>query len=462
MLGKQEVKLYKNNQNKMQQLNDSDAQFPPSSPLQIVPGSIRCSKCRSTLSEVTCTTCMTIFCPPCFTSTHSTPVMSTHTGVQYQAVAGLVVRECQEHSRKMEFVSVADGKLGCSHCAVLGEMRGRKVVDLHRVEREILESGILKNKMDKLNTALGRCQSVKKELHSHSSDDQSAKDSLEFHLNRCHRMLEVVGGKMMAQLRQKEEENSLSVGRTQRRIDEMISRIEMLLEVAECQYGDESGDGGGDRINLIKLLEEMGNIYEDDLELDFNVQKSPVVKIDQSIFNVLSNHIAIDLASVTPLAVRKVHQDELSGELLELLDKMREEKKSMVEDRIMREHFSGLEEVSIMHVESPESFYVMRKKDRQLAQNLESLMENEWKVGEKGKVEVGDMVVVNMEGRYSRVSVTKIIPGNATVTYPDQGQTTQARPPYLAWSACLPTCPCTTVHTWHTTAVWQAMVGLCR
>ena len=92
MLGRQEVKLYRNNQNKMQQLNDSDAQFPPSSPLQIVPSSIRCSKCRSTVSELTCTSCRTIFCPPCFTSTHSTPGMSTHTGAQYQAVAGLVVR----------------------------------------------------------------------------------------------------------------------------------------------------------------------------------------------------------------------------------------------------------------------------------------------------------------------------------------------------------------------------------
>ena len=121
--------------------------------------------------------------------------MSTHTGVQYQAVAGLVVRECQEHSRKMEFVSVADGKIGCSHCAVLGEIRGRKVVDLQRVEREIVESGILKKRMDKLNTALGRCQSVRKELNIHCRDYQPAKDGLESHLYRCHRMLEVVGGR---------------------------------------------------------------------------------------------------------------------------------------------------------------------------------------------------------------------------------------------------------------------------
>ena len=66
-------------------------------------------------------------------------------------------------------------------------------MDLQRVEREIVESGILKKRMDKLNTALGRCQSVRKELHSHSSEYHPAKDSLESHLYRCHRMLEVVG-----------------------------------------------------------------------------------------------------------------------------------------------------------------------------------------------------------------------------------------------------------------------------
>jgi hypothetical protein len=40
-------------------------------------------------------------------------------------------------------------------------MREKKVVDLERVERverEIKESGILKNSMEKVTSALGRCQ----------------------------------------------------------------------------------------------------------------------------------------------------------------------------------------------------------------------------------------------------------------------------------------------------------------
>jgi hypothetical protein len=165
---------------------------------------------------------MTNFCSPCFTTTHSTPELATHTGVQYQAMDGLLLSNCEEHSRPMEFVSVDYGKLGCSHCALFGGMREKKVVDLERVEREIEESGILKNSMDKLTSVWGRYQLVKKELYSHSSDFQSAKDSVESHLSRCHCMLEVVGEKLMSQLRQKEEEHNLTVWKTRNKIEEKI------------------------------------------------------------------------------------------------------------------------------------------------------------------------------------------------------------------------------------------------
>ena len=58
---------------------------------------------------------------------------------------------------------------------------------------------------------------VKKELYFHSSDFQSAKDSVESHLFRCHRMLEVVAEKLMSKLRQREEEHNLTVWKTRNR-----------------------------------------------------------------------------------------------------------------------------------------------------------------------------------------------------------------------------------------------------
>ena len=87
---------------------------------------------------------MTNFCYPCFTATHSTHELSTHSSVPGHA-----------------WFLVNDGKLSCSHCALFGWMREKKVVDLERVERverEIKESGILKNSMEKVTSALGRCQ----------------------------------------------------------------------------------------------------------------------------------------------------------------------------------------------------------------------------------------------------------------------------------------------------------------
>jgi hypothetical protein len=100
----------------------------------------------------------------------------------------------------VEFVSVDDGKLGCFHCALFGWMREKKVIYLERLERENKESGILENGMEKVTSAL-----VKKELCFHSSDFHSARNIVESQLSRCHYMLEVVGEKLMSQLKQREE-----------------------------------------------------------------------------------------------------------------------------------------------------------------------------------------------------------------------------------------------------------------
>ena len=54
---------------------------------------------------------------------------------------GLLLSNCEEHSRLVDLVSVDDGKLGCSHCALFGRMREKFVVDQERVTKE---SGILK------------------------------------------------------------------------------------------------------------------------------------------------------------------------------------------------------------------------------------------------------------------------------------------------------------------------------
>ena len=49
---------------------------------------------------------------------------------------GLLLSNCEEHSRLVDLVSVDDGKLGCSHCALFGRMREKFVVDLERVTKK--------------------------------------------------------------------------------------------------------------------------------------------------------------------------------------------------------------------------------------------------------------------------------------------------------------------------------------
>ena len=50
-------------------------------------------------------------------------------------------------------------------------------------------------------------------------------------------------------------------------------------------------------------------------------QKSPVVKIDQSVFYLLSGHIAKDLATVPSLVTKNVPQNLLSRKLSVPLDR---------------------------------------------------------------------------------------------------------------------------------------------
>ena len=74
----------------------------------------------------------------------------------------------------------------------------------------------------------------------------------------------------------------------------------MLVESAEWQREDERIA----RINLVRMLEEMEKIHEDDVVLESHDHKSPVVNIDQSVFYVLSEHIAIDLIHCPLLSLR--------------------------------------------------------------------------------------------------------------------------------------------------------------
>ena len=115
-------------------LDDSMAQFHLPLPAHMASGNLACFKCRSSISHVTCTSCMASFCSSCFTVMHSTPGLSTHTSIPYNVMDRFMFKTCIKHTKQLEFVCMENFKLGCSHCVVYQDLKGKKVVDLSTFE----------------------------------------------------------------------------------------------------------------------------------------------------------------------------------------------------------------------------------------------------------------------------------------------------------------------------------------
>ena len=114
----------------------------------------------------------------------------------------------------------------------------------------------------------------------------------------------------------------------------------------------------------MKLLKEMEKIDEADLVATQDNGCS-VVNINKSIFDDLSSHISVELVDLLPLptlSVNKDSEESVGQEFVDLLDRMRKENNIMPVNRAaVKDHFLGMEEVMITHLESAASFYVVRK-----------------------------------------------------------------------------------------------------
>jgi hypothetical protein len=133
---------HKKRNDKWEIMCDDLAQFiPPSS--QLGKTQMLCVKCKD-ISQLICNSCMTGFCSSnCFSLLHKTPVLATHQSQPYE-ILPFTEKVCREHGKNLEFVAVEDLKTGCSFCAVFGKLKGRNVVELSRVTRELRDTGMLK------------------------------------------------------------------------------------------------------------------------------------------------------------------------------------------------------------------------------------------------------------------------------------------------------------------------------
>merc|ERR1719187_372273 len=89
--------------------------------------------------------------------------------------------------------------------------------------------------------------------------------------------------------------------------------------------------------------------------------------------------------------------------------------------------FAGTEDVVLLHVQSPESFYVMRTKDLQLLNWLRGAIQKEVNEGEAQGVKINDIAAVTglSSIEYQRVQIVTIESNLAWVYFLDHGNTMQ-------------------------------------
>ena len=329
-------------------------------------------------------------------------------------------KTCIKHTKQLEFVCMENFKLGCSHCVVYQDLKGKKVVDFSTFENEAREKGLVKKSLDKAKDTLEGLEFARKSLNSQSNSSiECTRKILELHLARCHRLLEVEGTRLLSHLKELEEEKIKLTEQLLTKIGLKIEKIGRLMEASE--WAD------SDKFNLVLLLEEMEKIgANDDVFYEVKGLKKPSVIIDQTILSSIKSHISISLEDVLAPNNDFVRQSQDSFKTLmsDLLERLHDEDMSREENKLVSTHLSGVENVVLRYVLSPENFFVMRTRDWQVENRLDEMMVNVWNVGEKGKVKQGDMAVFKESEKYRRVKVISIENDQAFATFLDFGSTT--------------------------------------
>ena len=146
----------------------------------------------------------------------------------------------------------------------------------------------------------------------------------------------------------------------------MTLKLQQLLDVAE----KEVNDSGPNNPTLVKIIDEIEKFSIQDQD---NVEGEPSqdhvdITIDLSVLEIISEHISFQNMGTKPVREEKTSIGSLGLKqtLSELVHNIWEKEDDSMKDGAIN-CLSGTENVVLLHVESPESFYVMRTKDRQLA-----------------------------------------------------------------------------------------------
>ena len=102
---------------------------------------------------------------------------------------------------------------------------------------------------------------------------------LESHVNKCHRLLELVEVKAVEEFKRAQEIRSYGLIKARDKLEDMMTKLQQLLDAAETENDDE----GTNNSNLVKIINDIEKFSSHDFVSDI-AGESAAVKIDKSIF----------------------------------------------------------------------------------------------------------------------------------------------------------------------------------
>ena len=163
------------------------------------------------------------------------------------------------------------------------------VTDMQSVRLMTVQSGILKKSADKVETALERLKNMR--IQTYKNSYETVRHQVDSHIAKCHSLLDALGQKVTVQLMKENEKLKVEISDRNKNIEKMMSKCEILLECAELLKKNESES----ELRIDKFLKEVEYIKSVGLEFNQSQVTTNTIDIDDSIFEVIDNHMKVDV-----------------------------------------------------------------------------------------------------------------------------------------------------------------------
>jgi len=301
-------------------------------------------------------------------------------------------------------VALENLRFGCSYCVVFGQLESSRIVQLNKVVEELISFRVLKQIVEESDIEMEDVSSMNKNIQSMTPEykENENMEILATHMDKCHTQLDVIGVQLTRKLKQEYSVRANRFIEEREKLEERMMKLQQVLDTAdkEMEHLNEPNFKISDVSNVEEFVKEMSE--------DNNIE----VLIDDSIFGAISSHIAMSKCK-TDIALGMKPKIERLDTIWEeeAVDLMGDDKR----------HLGDEDNVVLLHVESPDSFFLMKTSDWKLADYLRMNIEKQWKEGEKGNIQVDHKAGLKIGDEYHRVEVVTIESDLAWVYFLDKG-----------------------------------------